>query len=230
MKSWEYFNWHNRNQSRGTFLWCRHGVYSCFFSHCRGETENWGVWVLVKGQVYHLQGPETQKLGLLICFYCWGGFKINTQGQSSLPFSDPGSSSSFFPIVDAKPWFHVVDVCSTPLTHQHSTYGLMAVFFSCFCCSYSIIKNPLNFDVHHKVCAPVNASTDNYFWWINQKDKYVRSSSCSFQFSLYTSPAGAIVVMLQLVISVAWLSPEMDDDSANLNLRECQCFCGHICR
>lgn len=91
------------------------------------------------------------------------------------------------------------------------------LFFFCSCCSYSIIKNPLNFNVHHKVCAPVNVSTDNYFWWINQKDKYVRSSSCSFQFSLYTSPAGAIVVMLQLVVSLAWLSLEMVDDNANFS-------------
>lgn len=128
-------------------------------------------------------------------------------------------------------WFRVVDVCSTPFTHRHSTYGLMSVLFSCSCCSYSIIKNPLNFDVHHKVCAPLNASAGNYFWWINQKDKYVRSSSCSFQFSLYTSPSGAIVVMLQLVISVAWLSLRMGDDNADLNQHKCQkCVCGQICR
>lgn len=53
------------------FPCCRHRVYSCFFSRCRGgETEFWGVCVLVKSQGYHLQAPETQKLGLLVCSCC----------------------------------------------------------------------------------------------------------------------------------------------------------------
>lgn len=74
-------------------------------------------------------------------------------------------------------------------------------FFSCG--SYNIIKNPLNFNVPYKICALVKASTDNYFWWINQEDKSVWSSCCSIQFLLYTSPAGAITVMFQLVVSRA---------------------------
>lgn len=77
-------------------------------------------------------------------------------------------------------------------------------FFQLFSCgSYNIIKNPLNFNVPYKICALVKASTDNYFWWINQEDKYVWSSCCSIQFLLYTSPAGAIIVMFQLVVSRA---------------------------
>lgn len=51
----------------------------------------------------------------------------------------------------------------------------------------------------------VKASTDNYFWWINQEDKYVWSSCYSIQFLLYTSPAGAIVVMFQLVVEGQFL-------------------------
>lgn len=74
-------------------------------------------------------------------------------------------------------------------------------FFQCLSCgSYNIIKNPLNFNVPYKICALVKASTDNYFWWINQEDKYVWSSCCSIQFLLYTSPAGAITVMFQLLV------------------------------
>lgn len=76
-------------------------------------------------------------------------------------------------------------------------------FFSCS--SYNIIKNPLNFNVPYKICALVKASTDNYFWWINQEDKYVWSSCYSIQFLLYTSPAGAIAVMFQLGVEGQFL-------------------------
>lgn len=127
--------------------------------------------------------------------------------QSSLPPPACPSSTNPFVLCNAR--------AKPPKCSRDMWYGFFQ-FFSCG--SYNIIKNPLNFNVPYKICALVKASTDNYFWWINQEDKYVWSSCCSIQFLLYTSPAGAITVMFQLVVWRASSSQRSFEGSTNHEL------------
>lgn len=122
----------------------------------------------------------------------WSGGHLNlfAFSESSSPTNSSAPNSWDWQNLRAKP----------PQCSQDLCYGFFQ-FSSCG--SYNIIKNPLNFNVPYKICALVKVSAHNYFWWINQEDKYVWSSCCSIQFLLYTSPAGAIIVMFQLVVSRA---------------------------
>lgn len=130
------------------------------------------------------------------------------QGPSSSPACPPHQISPSFATLGPN--------------HENAAKTCGVAFPSCFFCgSYNIIKNPLNFNVPYKICALVKASTDNYFWWINQEDKYVWSSCCSIQFLLYTSPAGAIIVMFQLVVSRASSSRRSFGAAWALNYSEC---------
>ena len=55
------------------------------------EKVSWGVWVSVKGQGYHLQGPEIQKFTFghfthTLISVAEEDFKLNVQDQRSLRF------------------------------------------------------------------------------------------------------------------------------------------------
>lgn len=109
------------------------GAFVVLLSIAEVEKLSWGVGIRVRAQGSPLRLLESK----LACGHFTpalisvteADFKLNVQDQRSLRFSNTGSNSSFFPLLMLN-WLCVVDVCSTPFTHQHSTYGLMSVFFS----------------------------------------------------------------------------------------------------
>lgn len=132
-----------------------------------GERLMWGVWMLVKSCWVSPVGSrnlETRVCSFNACtqLSLQEIFKLSHWHYSHCDFMY-WRWDFLFPVLTGPRLVPCSRCLLNPIYPPTRHIWFIITAFFCSCCSYSIIKNPLNFNVRHKVCAPVNVSTDNYF-------------------------------------------------------------------